>query len=94
MSKDTEALPLHELAQHCVVGSGLLDYHSQEKGERGLARKENLEELVSACHQFDGELVFPLRTAITQVLDYSKSSWIRFHSIQENAKMLMDRVCR
>ncbi len=60
MSKDTEALPLHELAQHCVVGSGLLDYHSQEKGERGLARKENLEELVSACHQFDGELVFPL----------------------------------
>ena len=60
ISKDTEELPLHELAQHCVVASGLIDYHSQEKGERGLARKENLEELISACHQFDGELVFPL----------------------------------
>jgi DNA helicase-2/ATP-dependent DNA helicase PcrA len=35
-----------------------MDYHSQEKGERGLARKENLEELISACHQFDGELTF------------------------------------
>ncbi|MEE8078800.1 MAG: 3'-5' exonuclease, partial [Pseudomonadales bacterium] len=34
--------------------------HARERGERGLARKENLEELVSACRQFTGELVFPV----------------------------------
>ena len=34
-------------------------FHSQERGERGLARKENLEELVTACRQFSGDLVFP-----------------------------------
>ena len=37
-----------------------MEYHSRERGERGLARKENLEELVSACRQFTGELVFPI----------------------------------
>ena len=60
MSAEVDSLPLHELSHHCVNGSGLMEYHSQEKGERGLARKENLEELVSACRQFDGGLVFPL----------------------------------
>jgi DNA helicase II / ATP-dependent DNA helicase PcrA len=37
-----------------------MEYHARERGERGLARRENLEELVSACRQFTGELVFPL----------------------------------
>ena len=60
MSAEVESMALHELAEHCVNASGLMDYHSLEKGERGLARKENLEELISACHQFDGELVFPI----------------------------------
>jgi DNA helicase-2/ATP-dependent DNA helicase PcrA len=53
------SMSLHELADHCIDASGLMAYHSQERGERGLARKENLEELVSACRQFTGELVFP-----------------------------------
>ena len=53
------SMPLHELAQHCVDASGLMNYHRQERGERGLARKENLEELVNACRQFNGEMVFP-----------------------------------
>ena len=52
-------MSLHELADHVIETSGLMTYHSQERGERGLARKENLEELVSACRQFSGELVFP-----------------------------------
>ena len=60
MSAEVESMALHELAEHCINVSGLMDYHSLEKGERGLARKENLEELISACHQFDGELVFPI----------------------------------
>jgi DNA helicase-2/ATP-dependent DNA helicase PcrA len=54
-----ESLPLHELADLCINATGLLAFHASERGERGLARKENLEELVSACRQFSGELVFP-----------------------------------
>jgi DNA helicase-2/ATP-dependent DNA helicase PcrA len=50
---------LDELAEHVIDASGLLEFHGQERGERGLARKENLQELVSACRQFSGDLVFP-----------------------------------
>jgi DNA helicase-2/ATP-dependent DNA helicase PcrA len=56
-------MSLHELADHCIEASGLMAFHSRERGERGMARKENLEELVSACRQFAGELVFPLQDA-------------------------------
>jgi DNA helicase-2/ATP-dependent DNA helicase PcrA len=50
---------LDELAEHVIDASGLMEFHGQERGERGLARKENLQELVSACRQFSGDLVFP-----------------------------------
>ncbi len=59
MAEAVNEMSLHELADHCIETSGLMAYHSQERGERGLARKENLEELVNACRQFSGELVFP-----------------------------------
>ena len=59
LSEAVASMPLHELAEHCIDASGLMAYHAQERGERGLARKENLEELVNACRQFAGELVFP-----------------------------------
>tara|TARA_B100000927_G_scaffold276129_1_gene256658 strand:- start:2082 stop:2867 length:786 start_codon:yes stop_codon:yes gene_type:complete len=52
-------MTLEELAEHVIDVSGLLAFHSQERGERGLARKENLQELVAACGQFAGDLVFP-----------------------------------
>lgn len=55
----TAAMDLHELAEHVIKASGLMQFHGQERGERGLARKENLEELVTACRQYSGELVFP-----------------------------------
>ena len=51
---------LHEIAEHCIDHSGLMEYHTRERGERGMARRENLEELVTACRQFGRELVFPL----------------------------------
>ncbi len=60
MAEHCAQLPLHEVADFCIQASGLLEFHGRERGERGLARKENLEELVSACRQFSGELVFPL----------------------------------
>ena len=52
-------MTLEELAEHVIEVSGLMAFHSQERGERGLARKENLQELVAACGQFAGDLVFP-----------------------------------
>ena len=60
LAQNTANLDLHEIADACIQTSGLLEYHMRERGERGLARKENLEELVSACRQFTGEQVFPL----------------------------------
>ena len=51
---------LHDIAEHCIEASGLMAHHSREPGERGIARKENLEELINACRQFGRELVFPL----------------------------------
>ncbi|MEM6707447.1 MAG: DNA helicase II [Pseudomonadota bacterium] len=53
-------LSLHDIATHCIEDTGLYEFHGSEKGERGIARKENLDELVSACRQFSGDLVFPL----------------------------------
>ena len=51
---------LQEVAEHCIEASGLMAFHANERGESGIARKENLEELVRACRQFGREGVFPL----------------------------------
>ena len=59
LAEAVASMTLEELAEHVVDVSGLMTFHSQERGERGLARKENLQELVSACGQFAGDLVFP-----------------------------------
>ena len=55
-----ENAALYEIADHCIEATGLMAYHTREKGERGMARKENLEELVTACRQFGRALVFPV----------------------------------
>ena len=43
---------LHAMTQIVIEQSGLLKYHKEEKGEKGQARVENLEELVSAARTF------------------------------------------
>jgi DNA helicase-2/ATP-dependent DNA helicase PcrA len=53
-------LDLHEQIDHVVQGSGLVDHYSKEKGERGEARIENLEELVSAGRGFDVDATSPV----------------------------------
>ena len=52
MDSTTLELPLEELVEHVIQHSGLIEYHRAEKGERGQARVENLEELVSAAKSF------------------------------------------
>ncbi len=53
LAEDSENLPLYEQAEHVIHNSGLIEHFRKEKGEKGLARLENLEELVNAARQFD-----------------------------------------
>ena len=55
LDSGTDELTLEEVTEHVIQASGLIDYHQKEKGERGQARVENLEELVSAAKQFIAE---------------------------------------
>lgn len=52
LDSGTDELPLEGLVEHCIEQAGLIEYHKKEKGEKGQARVENLEELVSAGKQF------------------------------------------
>ena len=67
MDSTTLELPLEELTEHVIHQSGLLNYHRAEKGERGQARVENLEELVSAAKSFVAE--DPDMSPLQQFLD-------------------------
>ena len=53
MAKDTEHLDLPETVDAVIHASGLVEFFRKEKGERGEARIENLEELVSAARSFE-----------------------------------------
>ena len=52
---EAETLELAELCERMLTRTGLLDFHAKEAGERGAARVDNLEELVSACRSFAAE---------------------------------------
>jgi len=43
---------LHKQVEALLNTSGLLDHYRKEKGEKGLTRVENLEELINAAYQF------------------------------------------
>ena len=47
-----EEAELHTLVEHVIHQSGLIEFHRKEKGEKGQARVENLEELVNAARSF------------------------------------------
>ncbi|OGT37610.1 MAG: DNA helicase II [Gammaproteobacteria bacterium RIFCSPHIGHO2_12_FULL_38_14] len=49
---DTAALPLHQQIEWMLNKSDLMNHYRKEKGEKGITRVENLEELVNAAHQF------------------------------------------
>lgn len=64
LQQDIAPLPLEQQADHVIKHSGLFAMYQAEKGEKAQARIENLEELVSACKQFevpeDAENMTPL----------------------------------
>ncbi|MCM2973184.1 DNA helicase II [Larsenimonas suaedae] len=49
MDNDTAGVSLHEQIDHVITTTGLVEHHRAEKGEKGQARVENLQELVSAA---------------------------------------------
>jgi DNA helicase-2/ATP-dependent DNA helicase PcrA len=52
MDKETKTLSLSEQTEQVLYSSALFAHYKKEKGERGQARIENLEELVNATRQF------------------------------------------
>jgi DNA helicase-2/ATP-dependent DNA helicase PcrA len=55
LTGEVAGLPLHDQVDLTLKGSGLIEHHRKEKAERGEARVENLEELVSAARGFEPE---------------------------------------
>ncbi|WP_305857015.1 DNA helicase II [Balneatrix alpica] len=52
LHQQTEDLGLSEVCEHVLTHSGLLDHHEKDK-DKGEARVENLQELVSAARQYE-----------------------------------------
>lgn len=59
LESSTAELDLWEQTEIVIEHSGLLEMYSKEKGEKGQARKENLQELVNATREFDPDEVVP-----------------------------------
>jgi DNA helicase-2/ATP-dependent DNA helicase PcrA len=55
LDAETSGLELHEQVDHVIQASGLAGHYQKEKADKGEARLENLEELVSAARGFASE---------------------------------------
>ena len=55
LSRDGELLALGEITVKVLYSSGLFEHYQKEKGEKGQARIENLEELINAAKQFQDD---------------------------------------
>ncbi|NYS61115.1 DNA helicase II [Vreelandella salicampi] len=58
LDNDAAGLSLHEIIDHVIARTGLIEHHQSEKGEKGQARVENLEELINAARAFTQGDVF------------------------------------
>ncbi|MBO0638791.1 DNA helicase II [Pantoea agglomerans] len=69
LAAETAELPLHVQTDRVIKDSGLWLMYEQEKGEKGQARIENLEELVTATRQFsyqdEDEDLMPLQAFLS-----------------------------
>ena len=53
LARETQGLSLENQVDHVIGMSGLIEFFRKEKGEKGVTRVENLEELVSAAKSFE-----------------------------------------
>ena len=69
LARDIEGLALHEAVDRVISGSGLIEHHQRDKADRGEARVENLNELVSAARGYEpeGELA-PLQSFLAHAV--------------------------
>src|SRR3954465_7587015 len=56
LGSDIQGLELHEQVDHVINNAGLVEHHKKEKADRGEARVENLNELVSAARGFSPDV--------------------------------------
>ena len=73
-------LALHEQVDHVINASGLIGHHQKDKADRGEARVENLNELVSAARGFEPESDLPplqsfLSHAVLESGDTQADAW-------------------
>lgn len=71
LDSDTRSLPLYEQTEHVIQNSGLVEHYRKEKGEKGLTRLENLDELVNAARQFDAHELDEDMPPLAAFLSYS-----------------------
>ncbi len=64
-----DEIELHELVDQVIAQTGLIEHHRKEKGEKGQARVENLEELVNAARVFEGSGDDEEASLLVQFLD-------------------------
>lgn len=53
LTEESSGLELYAQVKNVIEKSTLIEFHKKEKGDKGEARVENLEELVNAARQFD-----------------------------------------
>ncbi len=71
LDQDTKGLALFEQTEHVIQNSGLIEHYRKEKGEKGLTRLENLDELINAAQQFDANELEEEMPPLAAFLSYS-----------------------
>ncbi|MFI4866040.1 MAG: DNA helicase II [Steroidobacterales bacterium] len=80
LTRAIAGLALHQQVDHVINASGLIEHHQKDKADRGEARVENLNELVSAARGFDPESDLPplqsfLSHAVLESGDAQGDAW-------------------
>jgi len=83
LSAQIQDLPLHAQVKIMLEKSGLIEYYQQEKGDKGEARVENLQELVNAARQFELE---PLALELEDGETLSKLDFFIAHAALESGE--------
>jgi DNA helicase-2/ATP-dependent DNA helicase PcrA len=71
MTERSMTMDLNKQVEYVLYSSGLIEHYRKEKGEKGLTRIENLEELVNAAHQFMQEGTVDDMPPLAAFLSYS-----------------------
>ena len=90
MTKKALDLPLQQQVELVLQTSGLMEHYRKEKGEKGMARLENLEELINAAHQFSQEGVADDLPPLTAFLAYAalESSEEQAHAYEDSVQLM------